>query len=84
MEASIREEIEASLANKSEETKIFVRAQIALVEKYVALMNANRYDRPLCAKLWREMKEKTQAMGETYVAERAKLGLGPELGSARV
>ncbi len=77
---SMKEEFEAALENKSEATKTFVRAHIALLEEYVALMNANNRNPQVWLKLQKELSEKTEAMRAAYVKERADQGLPSEVG----
>lgn len=78
----LKEEIEAALENKSEATKTYFRALIALLEEYVALMNANNRNPQVWRTLQTELSEKTEAMYAAYLKERADQGLPSKGGRA--
>jgi hypothetical protein len=78
----MREEIKEALENKSEATQTYFWSFVALVEEYVARMNANNRDLELFYKLQNELSEKTEALYAAYVKEREDQGLPPEVGRA--
>ena len=82
MREEIKEEIKEALENKSEATQAYFWSFVALVEEYVARMNANNRDLELFYKLQNELSEKTEALYAAYVKEREDQGLPPEVGRA--
>ncbi len=79
---SMKEEIDAALQDKSEATKTYFRANIALLEEYVVLMNANSHNPQVWRKLQKDLSEKTEAMYAAYLKESEEKGLPPEVGRA--
>lgn len=80
MEPAARQEIEAALEDKSDETKTYVRTVLDLMERHVALANANPYDIELCQKLLKQMAEEAEALKAAYLESREKQGLPQEVG----
>jgi hypothetical protein len=80
---SVIAEIEAALEHKDKSTKTYFRSHIALLEQYVALMNANNRNLEVWIALQKELSEKGKAMRDAYVEEMEKKGLASEVGFPR-
>jgi hypothetical protein len=74
----MKEEIEAALQGKSEATKTYFRANIALLEEYVELMNTNSHNPQVWRKLQKDLSEKTEAMYAAYLKETKKKAFRPK------
>lgn len=82
MDESIRQEMEMVLEGKSEATKVYYREYAALLEKYVALLNENKFNPEVWQSLQKEMVEKIESHYSAYLKQRADQGLPPEVGRA--
>ena len=80
MEESMRQEMEMALEGKSAATKIYYREHVALLEKYIALLNENGSNMEVWQSLEKEMMEKIETHYAAYVKERLDQGLRPEVG----
>lgn len=80
MDASDREAMEWALSDKHEETKAYFHAYVAVLEDYIARMNANNRDLDLYQGLKSEMVKKVEALFAAYLENCAKQGLPCEVG----
>jgi hypothetical protein len=74
-----KEEFEKRISHLSDTTKTYIRAQMALLEKYVLRMQADD-DIPQLQKL---LYEDAEAMHAEYLAERERQGQPFEVGIVR-
>jgi len=80
MEDSLRQQMEMAQEGKSEETKAYFREYAAILEKYIALSNANNRNPEVWRGLQAEMVEKVEARYAAYLKECADKGLPSEVG----
>ena len=72
-----KEEFEKRISHFSDTSKTYMRAQMALTEKYLLRMLDANDDIPQLQKL---LHEEAEAMHAEYLAEREKQGQPPEVG----